>query len=43
MSCWGPGRSAAVLLRMYAKALAKTRERANNQIEDAMRDWNEPE
>lgn len=37
------GHSVAVLLRVYAKVLARTQERANKRIEEAMRDWNEPE
>ncbi|MGW9291321.1 tyrosine-type recombinase/integrase [Streptomyces albidoflavus] len=37
------GHSVAVLLRVYAKVLARTQERANRRIEEAMRDWNEPE
>ncbi|MEV3871014.1 site-specific integrase [Streptomyces sp. NPDC049906] len=37
------GHSVAVLLRVYAKVLARTQERANRRIEEAMRDWNDPE
>ncbi|MGW8379218.1 site-specific integrase [Streptomyces sp. ODS28] len=37
------GHSVAVLLRVYAKVLDRTREQANERIADAMREWNEPE
>jgi integrase len=37
------GHSVAVLLRVYAKVLARTRERSNRLIDAALREWNEPE
>jgi hypothetical protein len=37
------GHSVAVLLRVYAKVLAHTRERSNRLIDAALREWNEPE
>ncbi|WP_037863512.1 tyrosine-type recombinase/integrase [Streptomyces sp. NRRL S-340] len=37
------GHSIAVLHRVYAKVLDQTRERANNRIDAALREWNEPE
>ncbi|MDI5971873.1 tyrosine-type recombinase/integrase [Streptomyces sp. SL13] len=36
------GHSVAVLLRVYAKVLAHTRERSNVLIDAALREWNEP-
>lgn len=37
------GHTIAVLFRVYAKVLAHTQERANDRIDAAMREWNEPE
>ncbi|WP_345669358.1 hypothetical protein [Streptomyces similanensis] len=37
------GHSIAVLLKVYAKVLDRTREQANNRIDAALREWNEPE
>ncbi|MEV7345564.1 tyrosine-type recombinase/integrase [Streptomyces sp. NPDC093544] len=37
------GHSIAVLHKVYAKVLDQTRERANGQIDAALREWNEPE
>lgn len=37
------GHSLAVLLRVYAKVLAHTRERANERIDAALREWHTPE
>ncbi|WP_329208369.1 site-specific integrase [Streptomyces sp. NBC_00683] len=36
------GHTIAVLFRVYAKVLAQTQERANDRIDAALREWNEP-
>lgn len=36
------GHTIAVLFRVYAKVLARTQERANRQVDAAMREWNNP-
>lgn len=37
------GHTIAVLFRVYAKVLAQTQQRANDRIDAALREWNEPE
>ncbi|MFB6780850.1 hypothetical protein ACFCX0_26320 [Streptomyces sp. NPDC056352] len=37
------GHTIAVLIRVCAKVLAQTQERANHRIDAALREWNEPE
>lgn len=37
------GHSVSVLLRVYAKVLAQTQERANRRIDAALREWGQPE